>query len=108
MADLCQEAIEVARRLARTPSPAVPLVLATALGVGVTTAAWTAADAVLWKPLPYPAPARLVMLWGRALDGGAEQVVVSFPDFADWRAESRSFERLAAWNVWFPSLTGTD
>ena len=108
MADLWQEAIEVARRLARTPSLAVPLVLATALGVGVTTAAWTAADAVLWKPLPYPAPERLVMLWGRALDGGAEQVVVSFPDFADWRAESRSFERLAAWNVWFPSLTGTD
>jgi hypothetical protein len=66
MADLWQEAIEVARRLARTPSLAVPLVLATALGVGVTTAAWTAADAVLWKPLPYPAPARLVMLWGRA------------------------------------------
>ncbi len=108
MAGLWNEGIEVARRLARAPSLAIPLILATALGVGVSTAAWTAVDAVLLKPLPYPAPERLVMLWERALDGSADRVVVSFPDFADWRARSRSFERLATWNVWFPSLTGTD
>jgi putative ABC transport system permease protein len=108
MANLRNEALEIARRLARTPSLALPLILATALGVGVSTAAWTAVDAVLLRPLPYPAPERLVMLWQRALAGGDDRIVVSLPDFADWRERSRSFERLAAWNVWFPSLTGTD
>ncbi len=108
MLNLGNDALEILRRLARTPALAIPLILATALGVGVSTAAWTAVDAVLLRPLPYPAPERLAMLWQRAEDGSADRIVVSLPDFLDWRERSGSFARLAAFSVWFPSLTGTE
>jgi hypothetical protein len=61
MPALRHEALQTVRRLARTPSLALSLLLATALGVGALTAAWAAADAVLLRPLPYPDPGRLAM-----------------------------------------------
>jgi putative ABC transport system permease protein len=105
---LPREIRQAARRLAHAPALSVAVVLCAALGIGGLGAAFGVIDAVLLRPLPYPDPDRLVMVWERALDGTAERAVASYPNFADWRAESRSFARLAAFSVWFPSVTGTD
>jgi putative ABC transport system permease protein len=50
---------------------------------------------VLWRPLPYPAGDRLVTverLNSRNASG------VAWPDFQDWREQSRGFDGLAGWH----------
>ena len=50
------------RLFRRTPMFAVTTVLTLALGIGANLAVFTIVDAVLFRPLPFPEPDRLVML----------------------------------------------
>jgi putative ABC transport system permease protein len=84
------------------------VVLCIALGAAAVGIAFGAVDAVLLRPLPYPEADRLVLLWGRMLDGSRDRMVSSHAEFLDWKERSRSFRPLATYNVWFPTLTGTD
>jgi putative ABC transport system permease protein len=99
---------QAGRRLAGAPGLSAAVVLCVALGAGAMTGAFSLVEAVLLRPLPYPRPERLAMLWSRAVDGSNERIVVSRPDFLDWRERNASFSHLAAFSVWFPSLTAGD
>jgi hypothetical protein len=52
------------RMLTRAPGFAVVAVLTVAMGIGATTAIFTAVNAVFLRPLPYPDADRLVFVWG--------------------------------------------
>ena len=52
-----------ARSLARAPAFSLSAVLVLALGIGASTAVFSAIDAVLLTRLPYPADERLVARW---------------------------------------------
>src|SRR5215211_38200 len=58
-----------ARTLARSPGLAITAILVTGLGVGANTAAFSVADFVLIRPLPYQDADRLMKLWEGPLDG---------------------------------------
>jgi putative ABC transport system permease protein len=51
------------RSLMRTPGFAATAVLVAALGIGATTGAFSLADFVLVRPLPYPQADRLLKIW---------------------------------------------
>jgi hypothetical protein len=53
------------RGLLREPGFAVVAALTLALGIGATTAMFSVARAVLWRPLPYPNPEALIEIWER-------------------------------------------
>jgi putative ABC transport system permease protein len=78
--------------------------LALALGIGVNTAIFTVVNAVLLRPLPFPAPDRLVRVLSTRLPsnnvGG-----VSYPDFEDWRKQSHVFESMSAFRTGSFTLT---
>jgi len=86
---LAQDLSYTARMLSRAPAFAATAVLIAALGIGATTAAFTVTDFVLFRPLPFPEPGRLVKLWERT--PGYSRMELSAPNYRDWRAASQSF-----------------
>jgi predicted permease len=86
------------RILRKDPAFTAAVVLTLALGIGANTAIFTVCEAVLLKPLPYPDPDRIVMLWEswkQALPGETLGRVAP-ANFVDWREQSRSFSEMAA------------
>lgn len=83
------------RTLAKNPGFFAVAVLTLALGIGANTTIFTVVNGVLLKPLPYPEPNRLVMLFEKQLSNGTLGTVAP-ANFFDWREQSRSFEKLAA------------
>jgi putative ABC transport system permease protein len=82
-------------------------VLTLALGIGATTAIFSVINALLLRPLPYPEPERLVMVWQdmRARGGPATEWSGPSQHF-DWKAETAVFENLTSMRGWNASLSG--
>src|SRR5262245_10736072 len=84
------------RSLRKSPAFAGVAILALGLGIGVNSAIFSVVDAVILRPLPFPAPGALVRLSsgrkGVGLDGPA-----SYLDFLDWRSQSRTLRDMAAY-----------
>ena len=87
------------RSLLRAPGFTISAVLALALGIGANTAVFSVVYAVLLAPLPYPDGHRLVRLYETNAANGVGRGEVSAGTFVDWRARSRTLERLAAYST---------
>ncbi len=84
-----------ARSLMKSPGFTLVAVLTLALGMGANTAIFSLVHGVLLKPLPFDHPEELVWVAERGQSGGANWV--TWPNFRDWRAGSRSFQGLTAY-----------
>jgi putative ABC transport system permease protein len=84
------------RRLGRHRSASLAAVLTLALGIGAITALFSAVRPVLLQPPPFLAPEELVTLEPFAVDQPDTRLEISYPDYRDWRAGTRSFQDLAA------------
>lgn len=85
-----------ARALWRRPLFAALVVATLALGIGGNVAVFSVVDGVLLRPLPYPEPDRLAIVWENDRLRGTETEGVSAPDYRDFTEMSRSFTALAA------------
>jgi len=93
------------RQLRKNLGFTVIAVLTLALGIGANTAIFSVIETVLLRPLPFGAPNRLVWLNGKFPQ--SDEAGVSPPDFRDYRADNKTFERLAAMGyVAFPANLG--
>jgi putative ABC transport system permease protein len=95
------------RGLARKPLFYSVVILTLALGIGANAAIFTVVNGVLLQPLPYPHPERLMMVWMHNPRQGFDKDVGSYPNFADWRSGSQSFERMSAYFGSSVTLTGS-
>ena len=86
-----------ARSLRRSPAFTLTVIAVSALGIGATTAAFTLADHVLLRPLPYADSDRLVKIWEDYSAGGYPRFDPSPANYRDWKRLSRSFEGVEAW-----------
>jgi putative ABC transport system permease protein len=95
------------RSFLKAPGFTLVAVLTIALGIGATTAIFTVVNALLLRPLPYPAADRLVMVWQDwTARGGPADEWASPGNFLDWRTEPGLFDGMAAISGWRPTLTG--
>jgi predicted permease len=83
-----------ARTLRGSPAFTAVAILSLALGIGATSAIFSAADALLLRPLPVPRANQVVTIHGSSPDARFEGL--SYPDFTDLRDQSRSFRDLVA------------
>ncbi|HYY56059.1 MAG TPA: ABC transporter permease [Pyrinomonadaceae bacterium] len=84
------------RVLRKNPGFTTVAVMTLALGIGANTAIFSIVNTVILRPLPYKEPDRIMYLQGSNTQRELTQNPVSPPDFLDWRAQSRSFSEMAA------------
>jgi putative ABC transport system permease protein len=93
------------RTIRQAPAFSVVVTLTVTLGVGATTAMFSVVDAVLLRPLPYPAQESLVKLFDS--QSGRDIGALSFPEFIDWRDRgSDVFESVGAYGARGEVLSG--
>jgi putative ABC transport system permease protein len=107
MNTLLQDLRYALRALFRSPGFTAVAILTLALGIGVNTAAFSIVDGVLLRPLAYPDSERLVAVWASRSDS-PYNLPISYPDFTDLRAETRSFEGVALARGHNMTLRGTE
>ena len=95
-----------ARLLAKDRAFTVTAVLTMALAIGANTAIFSVVNTVLLKPLPYPQPDRLVIVWEQNPHRGWYENIVSAANFLDWQMQNDVFSGMAAFESNNFTLTG--
>jgi putative ABC transport system permease protein len=75
-------------------------VLTLALGLGANTAIFSAVNAVILRPLPFPASGRLVALGENNVEKSWHMQVAAPANMLDWRDRVAAFEDVAGWADW--------
>jgi putative ABC transport system permease protein len=97
------------RAVRRSPGFSVTVVATLAIALGATVAIFAVVNALLLRPLPYPQPDRLVMVWqDLTRRDGPDREWFTPPDFVDLREQATSFEALASVGAYSPALSGAD
>ena len=92
------------RQLRKSPGFAAISILILALGVGASTAIFSALKPVLLDSLPYPQAGRIMMIWD--IFQGARSDV-TFHTYRELAERNRSFESLAVLKAWQPTMTSS-
>jgi putative ABC transport system permease protein len=93
------------RSLIRRPVFAIATIFILALGIGSTTTLFSLIDAVLWKPLPYPNPDRLVSLYEANPAKNQNTSLIAPVRLEDWNRLSKSFEEISG--IYSENVTDT-
>ena len=108
MTDLIGDLRFSLRAIRRSPLYATLTVLILGVGIGAVTLMFSAMNASVLRPLPYPEPDRLV--WGWKASDQVAQNSLSWDDYRDFQAGVSAFEELGAFYVFRPQflVTGID
>jgi putative ABC transport system permease protein len=101
---LLQDIRYAIRMFSKSPGYVALAVLALGLGIGANATIFSCFNVYLLRPMPsVKEPDRLMVLTGerRGFDIG-----ISYPDFVDWKQQSRAFEGMVAVQDVSPILTG--
>ena len=108
MESLLSDVRYAARNLFRRPGFTIIAVITLALGIGANTAIFSAINALLLKPLPFPELDRVVAVWDKLPSRGVQRNEVTVANYLDWQSQTQSFEQLALYRWWSANLTGID
>jgi len=106
MATLVHDARYAVRTLRRRPAFTIVSTITLALGIGATSAIFGVIDTMLFRPLRYPAPEQIVVV--SMTRGGSLREPPAYPDFLDWRGQSRSFQSMGVTRSQSLNLTGRE
>ena len=92
------------RRLRRAPGFTALCALTLAVGIGASTAIFSAVNPILFEPIPYPQPERVLAIWDYGVDGS--HLDVTFGTYRELAERSRTLESIAVMRSWQPTMTG--
>ena len=97
------------RTLVNQPLFSAVVIVTCALGIGANTAVFSVINAVMLRPLPFHEPSQLVGLFPydqrQGMPSVFDESAACYPDFVDWRAQNRVFDRVAAYTSESLTLT---
>lgn len=93
------------RQLRMSPGFAATAIVILALGIGASTAIFSAVDPILFEPLPYPHAARILTVWDTYK---SQRFETTFGTYREIAARSSSFETLSTFEPWQPVMTGAE
>jgi putative ABC transport system permease protein len=105
IASLLGDVQYAARRLRRAPGFTTVSIVTLALGIGASTAIFSAVNPIFFAALPYPDAQRLVVISDRTADGQA--LDVTFGSYLEIARRAHSFARMAPIRAWEPAMIGT-
>src|SRR5437763_14703616 len=79
-----------------------------ALAIGANTAMFSVLNAVLLRPLPYPSPQQLVMLWSEDPSKNLREGRTAYWNIEQWRSQTASFVDMAFFDGVSATLTTPD
>jgi putative ABC transport system permease protein len=94
------------RSLWAQPGFSAVVILTLALAIGINTAIFSLVNGVLLRPLDYPDPGRLVVVWESNPQAGQPQSETSGATYLDWRQQTRTLSSVAAFRHRGFTLTG--
>lgn len=97
LSSLTRDARYAWRSLRKDRAFALTALACIALGVCVTTTSFSAVDAILLRPLPYPNDNRLLTITSEDVTRGYHGANISYADYVSWRNENRSFSSMGIW-----------
>jgi putative ABC transport system permease protein len=106
MRSLLQDFHFAVRQVKKNPGFACTAIVILGLGIGATTAIFSAVNPILFKPLPYPQSSRLMMIWYAAADGS--RIPETFHTYREVAERNRAFESVAVADPWEPTYTGAE
>src|SRR5689334_24402642 len=95
-----------ARMLRKSPGFAIAAALTLAFGIGATTATFSVADAMLWKPIPLPELDRLMVIFQSIPGEPGNYQTASYADIDDFRRRAESLEDIAVWSGGLANIVG--
>src|ERR1700722_19504274 len=101
---LWQDVRYALRQLNRNRAFTLTAVITLGLGIGATTAIFSAVYALLLRPLPYPDADRLVFITAKSTAMNADALLSQ--DFVAGQTALASFEQIAGYNYQLQNLTG--
>ncbi|MBI1763704.1 MAG: ABC transporter permease [Acidobacteria bacterium] len=106
IADLWQDLRYAARTLGKNPGFTLVVVVTLALGIGLNTAVYSVVDAVLFRPLPFAEPDRLVEIQQLEAKSGFSYPGLRWEAFQEWRSQTNLFVQVEAHEPRTYTLTG--
>ena len=91
------------RQLRNHPGFTIVGILTLTLGIGASTAIFSAVNPILFKPLPYLHADRILMIWSTFQGARSD---VAFGTYRELAERSHSFDALAIFEPWQPAITG--
>ncbi len=104
--DLLCEIRSAVRSLGKSRGFTVIAILTVALGVGANTAVFSVVSAVLFQPLPYQQPDRLVAVWESKTDNPGRKSRPTAANYVDWADQNGVFDEMALFGAAGLNWTG--
>jgi predicted permease len=96
------------RTLIKSPGYTATAVVVLAWAIGVNTAMFSVLNAVLFRPLPYPSPEQLVVVWRHDPSKNLREGRTAYWTADQWRKQSKSFVDMAFFDGASATLTTAD
>ena len=94
------------RNLWKMPWFSLAFILTLGLGIGANTAIFSVINGVLLRPLPYPEADRIMHLRQAQTAADIPDASFSFPEVADYRAQSKTLDQFIEFGDWTFNVLG--
>jgi putative ABC transport system permease protein len=94
-ATVAQDLMFAVRMMRKAPAFTAAAVLTLALGIGANSTIFSVMSATFLKPLPFPDPDRLALIWETPARASTDTNIAAAPRFWDWQRQNRTFEHMA-------------